>query len=466
MNTRLLIILLAALLCPEFAPAQNRSGLSASKHAIRSGIAWFDASNQVVNAHGSCIVEDEGRYYLFGEFKTDSANVFIGFGCYSSQDLMNWKFERIVLPQQTDGLLGPNRIGERVKVMKCPETGEFVMYMHTDNRTYTDPNIGYATSSTISGVYQFQGALLHEGSPIRRWDMGTFQDTDGKGYLLIHHGMIYELSSDYKSAKRLVTSGQKAGESPAMFKSGGLYYWLSSNLTSWERNDNFYLTASSLEGPWTHRGFFAPEGTLTWNSQCSFVFPIAREKDTLFLYTGDRWSFPKQAAAATYVWQPILVKDGSMSLPVFQESWQADLARAAWRPVSMKKKTVPASVQSAPENWEISDGAMTSNKKGATITYPFKGRRVGITGISKNTGGYARVWILDSKGKEVVGTTVDFYSKYAYSSLKFLSPLLPKGTYTLCIEVLGEHGVWYNKARDVFGSTDDYVMIQDVFVAD
>jgi hypothetical protein len=157
MNTRHLIILLAALLCPEFAPAQNRSGLSVSKHAIRSGSAWFDASNQVVNAHGSCIVEDEGRYYLFGEFKTDSANVFIGFGCYSSQDLMNWKFERIVLPQQTDGLLGPNRIGERVKVMKCPETGEFVSICTPITHLYRS-NIGYATQHNQRSVPVSGGA--------------------------------------------------------------------------------------------------------------------------------------------------------------------------------------------------------------------------------------------------------------------------------------------------------------------
>ena len=294
--------------------------------------------------------------------------------------------------------------------------------------------------------------------------MGTFQDTDGKGYLLIHHGMIYELSSDYKSAKRLVTSGQKAGESPAMFKSNGLYYWLSSNLTSWERNDNFYLTATALEGPWTHRGFFAPEGTLTWNSQCSFVFSVMGKKDTLFLYTGDRWSFPRQGAAGTYVWQPIVVKEGSMSLPVFQEHWRVDFANATWSPVPLKKKPVKASDPSPRESWEISNGARVSNKKGATITYPFKGRRVGITGISKNTGGYAKVWILDSTGKEVVGTTVDFYSKYEYSSLKFLSPLLEKGAYTLCIEVMGEHGVWTNKAKNIFGSTDDYVTIEEVFL--
>jgi hypothetical protein len=172
-----------------------------SYQAIFGTIDRFDQNNDEVNAHGACIVEEEGKYYLSGEDKTGSTNMFIGIGCYSPSDLMTWQFERIVLSQQPDGLLGPSRIGERPKVMKCTETGEFVMYMHTDDRKYMDPHIGYATSKTIDGDYEFQGALLHDGEPIRKLDMGTFQDTDGKCYLLIHRGAIYELSSDYKSTK-------------------------------------------------------------------------------------------------------------------------------------------------------------------------------------------------------------------------------------------------------------------------
>ncbi len=431
-------------------------------NAIHSGINWFDQNNREVNAHGSCIIREGDKYYLFGEFKTDSANVFIGFSCYSSYDLMNWKFERMALPQQADGLLGPNRVGERPKVMKCPATGEFVMYMHTDDRGYRDPRVGYATSKTIDGEFEFHGALLFEGLPIRKWDMGTFQDTDGKGYLLIHHGIIYELSDDYRSAKRLVTSGQKAGESPAMFKSKGVYFWLSSNLTSWERNDNYYLTATSLEGPWTHRGLFAPGGTLTWNSQCSFVLPVTNGIDSMFVYTGDRWSFPKQGSAGTYVWQPITVDGHSMSIPEFQESWKIDFERADWKPVKLKTKAIKQSKTDG--NWDMSRKALVSNEKGAVVTYKFKGRRVAIKGISNNTSGYARVIIRNNKNEAIINTIVDFYSKYEYTSQKFLSPLLRRDNYSISIEVMGEHGVWTNKRGDVFGSTDNYVIIEEVLV--
>ena len=89
---------------------------------VNNGIPWFDDRGEIVNAHGACIVEENGRYYLFGEYKSDKSNAFPGFSCYSSDDLVNWKFERVVLPMQSSGILGPDRVGERVKVMKCPST--------------------------------------------------------------------------------------------------------------------------------------------------------------------------------------------------------------------------------------------------------------------------------------------------------------------------------------------------------
>jgi hypothetical protein len=433
-------------------------------NAIYSGVALFDQNIHEVNAHGACIVKEGDKFFLFGEYKSDTANVFTGFSCYSSSDLMNWKFEKIVLPTQPNGLLGPNRVGERVKVMKCPETGEFVMYMHADDRKYKDPHIGYATCKTISGDYQFQGALLYEGKPIRKWDMGTFQDTDGKGYLLIHHGLIYELSPDYKSVKRMVSSQKKGGESPAMFKSNGVYYWLSSLLTSWERNDNFYMTATFLEGSWTMKGSFAPKGTLTWNSQCSFVLPIKNAKDTIYMYMGDRWSFPMQGSAATYVWQPITVTGDSMCISKFNESWQIDIPKMKWAGVEQKAKSIKRNYVIKNGDWNITGNRQSSVEKGAVISYSFKGTQVGIKAISNNTSGYARVIIRNSKDDEVINTIVDFYSKYEYSSQKFLSPIMKGGIYTLSIEVLGEHPKWSDKRLNIFGSTGDYVIIEDVYI--
>ncbi|MDR2919747.1 MAG: family 43 glycosylhydrolase [Tannerella sp.] len=459
MKTKLLFTWCLCLLSISCLPVDKKDRYD----AIYSGAAWFDQNNNEVNAHGACIVKEGGKYYLFGEYKSDTTNAFTGFSCYSSVDLKNWQFEKLVLSVQEDGLLGPERVGERVKVMKCPMTGEYVMYMHTDDMKYMDPHVGYATCSSINGDYKFQGELLHEGKYIRKWDLGTFQDHDGKGYLLTHEGFIYELADDYKSVVRIVVSDEApGGESPAMFRKDGTYFWLFSNKTSWERNDNYYLTATSLEGPWNRKGNFAPEGTLTWNSQCSFVLPITTRSDTLYMYMGDRWSFPKQGSAATQVWQPITVRGDEMSIPEFYDNWSFD-ENGIWSAASLNLKSIKKETHKQ-GNWDTANDQFKSNDKGALITIPFTGEQVAIRGVTNNTSGYARVVLKNSRKEEVVNTIVDFYTKNEGITQNFVSPILELDKYILSIEVMGEHPAWSDKRKSDYGSTDNYIVIQDVLI--
>lgn len=434
------------------------------QNAITSGVAWFDQNNKEVNAHGTCVVKEGDLYYMFGEHKSDTSNAFTGFACYSSPDLKKWKFENVVLPRQQEGLLGPDRVGERPKVMKCPSTGEYVMYMHCDNLGYKDQYIGYATCNTIQGDYQFHGPVLMNGKPVRKWDMGTFQDTDGKGYLLTHSGFIYALADDYKSVDSIVVQNVVHGESPAMFKHKGTYYWMVSNLTSWERNDNSYLTAPSLKGPWTKKGCFAPEGTLTWNSQTTFVLPVYNETDTMFVFMGDRWSYPMQGSAATYVWQPITLSDGGMSIPEFHQSWEIDFDKASWNKVEPMLQNVSHEELVTTGTWKKEDKSLKSNEKGATLSYSFRGRQIAVCATSNKESGYAKLTLSDEKGTEVLSTYLDLYSKYELTEQKFVSPVLEDGNYRLDIEVAGIHPVWTDKSKTIYGSTDDYVTINAVSI--
>lgn len=415
--------------------------LAANAQVIHNGIPWFDEQGNIINAHGACIVEDGGRYWLFGEYKSDESNAFPGFGCYSSADLVNWRFERIVLPVQKNGILGPDRVGERVKVMKCPKTGEYVMLMHADDLGYNDPYIGIATSPTINGDYTLHGPILFDGKPLRHWDMGTFQDTDGKGYLLIHHGPIYRLSDDYRSIEAKVAHVEGMGELPAMFKKNGLYYLLTSNLTSWERNDNYYFTASSIEGPWKKQGYFCPEGTLTWNSQSTFVLPLRRDNDTIPMYMGDRWSYPHQASAATYVWLPMKAEGEKLAIPEYWNAWNAAKAE--------KKLSIQGREQV--HNW-------ISDKKGDCLEREFDGGRIAVVGKTDGNGGYATISISDANGKVLDKLFVDFYSKIPDEGLRFVSKNYPKGKYRLRIEVTGTQSAWYNKKKTIRYGSHGYLV--------
>lgn len=450
--------------CPV-AFAQKRGGYG----AIYSGVPWFDDKRGVVSAHGAGIVKEAGTYYLFGEKHSDTSNAFAGFNCYSSTDLYNWKFESLALPLQATGKLGPNRVGERAKVMKCPATGEYVMYMHVDSLNYNDPFVGYATSATLAGPYAFRGPLLFDGKPIRKWDMGTFQDKDGSGYALIHGGEIYRLSDDYKSVAEQINKAMTSGfESPALFHHDSLYYFLGSNLSSWEKNDNYYYTAASLKGPWTLRGLFCPKGTLTWNAQTTFVLPVEGAKGPLYLFMGDRWAFPKQASAATYVWQPLTVSGTVLSIPKYHDAWGLNASTGVVSPVPVGKKTIANTDNrfvAYSGNWRNDTASvMSADEKEASFTVNFTGTQIGFYGLSRPNGGYARVALKNSKGKTILSSVIDTYCLYPVFGLKFLSPVLAKDNYRLTVTVMRERGNWSDKRRANYGSTGYFISLDKIVI--
>lgn len=453
----------------------SQVSLIAQTGSINSGVQWFDQNNKPVSAHGAGILKENDTYYMFGEFNRDDSNAFNGFSCYSSKNLSDWTFENVVLPVQKKGKLAADRVGERPKVLKCPSTGEYIMYMHTDDLQYKDPVIGYATSDKIDGNYTFQGPLLFNGKPINRWDMGTFQDTDGSGYLIIHHGDLYKLSEDYKSIEEKVVSNATDCESPVIFKNDSTYYWLGSGLTGWERNDNFYYTADNLSGPWTSKENFAPEGSLTWNSQSTFVFPLTGTKDTTYVYMGDRWSHPKQNSSATYVWQPLEINNSTISIPEYYESWKINTTTGEWIASCIEGKIIE---NTDPEirytgRWNhrsIKDKASasdsSSDEKGASLSYNFTGTRIALMSKADSDGGYAKVELKDEKGKVVVSTIIDMYCQYPETSLKFLSPELSKGKYNLSIRVLGKHWYWTEKSGKKWGSSGEFISIDKLIIQD
>ncbi|WP_281637296.1 family 43 glycosylhydrolase [Flavobacterium marginilacus] len=442
-------------------------------NAIYSGVPWYDEKGNVVSAHGAGLIKDNGRFYFFGEYKSDTVIDFTGFSCYSSSDLYNWKFEKIVLPVQGSGKLGPGHIGERPKVMKCPKTGEYIMYMHTDDLKYKDQCVGYATSKTINGIYTFQGPLLFNGEPIKKWDMGTFQDTDGSGYVITHSGNLYKLSDDYKSVtEQIVKDMTKHCEAPVIFKKDSIYFWLGSSLTSWERNDNYYFTSNSLKGPWKAHENFAPKNSLTWNSQSTFVFPVVGSKGTTYLFGGDRWAFPRQKSAATYVWQPLLVKNDSISLPDYKENWQINTTTGEWSDLALKGTIIQNSETDKikySDNWKKQSSAdsfsdNSSDVKGASFSVNFDGTQIGLYGTARPNGGYAQIEIQNHNGKRIQSNLIEMYCKYPESSLKYLSPVLKKGSYKLIVTVVGEHGNWYKKDGTGFGSTGNFVSLDKIIV--
>jgi hypothetical protein len=311
------------------------------------GIPFKDTDGNLVNAHGGGIIQVCDTFYLHGEFflSTTTDNNFNGFSMYSSKDLATWKNEGIILPQQPSGELGPNRKGERPHIIKCPSTGEFVLYAHAADTTYqVDKEVVYATSPTVNGTYAFKGSLTNaSGTIAAHSDMSAL--TDGSNaYVVTESGWVYTLASDchsWLSSKEFgAVNGTTGGiEAPTVFKAGNTFYWIGSDKTGWRANDDFYSTAASMAGPWTYQGYLAPVGKLTWMTQSTWVVPVAGSQGTVYVYWGDHWYGNQDTTnpgrhnnLATYVFQPLVFGGTAISLPTYQVSWKLDVGAGTWTP--------------------------------------------------------------------------------------------------------------------------------------
>ena len=233
------------------------------------------------------------------------------------------------LTRQPSGELGPNRVIERPKVIFNATTHQYVMYMHVDTPGHTATRVGVATSPTVCGPYSYRGSVQPMG--FKSLDITLFQDDDGSAYLLSESrtdGLrMCKLSADYLSVVSLVTVLDDF-EAPAMFKLNGRYYLLGSRKTGWRTNDNSYTTSTSLSHGWAAWKLFAPKGSKTFNSQTTYVLPVAGSQATTFMFMGDRWK-PDSLGTSPYIWLPLTVKGTSVSL-AWHDKWFVDTATGRW----------------------------------------------------------------------------------------------------------------------------------------
>ncbi|MDX6352881.1 MAG: hypothetical protein QOF84_7671 [Streptomyces sp.] len=296
------------------------------------GAARSDTSGNALQMHGLGIIKVGSTWYGYGENKSgesSSDTSFQSINCYSSTDLSSWTYIGKSLSLQSSGDLGPNRIVERPKVIHNATTGKYVMYLHIDNKAYSEAKVGVATSDTPCGAYTYLSSAQPLGFQSR--DLGLFQDTDGTGYLLSEdraNGLrIDKLSADYLTVDSAVAVFADY-EAPAMAKINGTYYLLGSKLTGWSLNDNVYATATSLSGTWSAFRTFAPVGTNTYSTQTANIIPVQGTSGTTYLYAGDRWT-TADLGASPMVWLPLTVSGTTVTVG-WQNSWSLDVTTGAW----------------------------------------------------------------------------------------------------------------------------------------
>lgn len=316
------------------------------KHEIIPGQTWKDTDGKVINAHGGGVLFHEGVYYWYGEFKGDSTYRLEwvktwecwradagGISCYSSTDLLHWKFEGIVLPALPENVssdLHPSQVIERPKVIYNEKTKKFVMWMHIDSPDYEKAHAGVAVSDSPTGKFTYVGSIKPNGMDSR--DQTLFKDDNGKAYQICSSDWnktlnINELSDDYTCAtgkvKRILEGLSR--EAPALFKRGGKYYLITSGCTGWNPNTAGYAVADSIFGEWKQKEnpCKGKDADSTFFAQSTFVLPVQGGKD-LFIAMFDKWN-KTNLINSKYIWLPIEF-EGDRPVIRWKDKWQLEVA--------------------------------------------------------------------------------------------------------------------------------------------
>ncbi|MDR2775730.1 MAG: glycoside hydrolase family 43 protein [Tannerella sp.] len=346
--------------------------------SFRPGEIWPDNHGVHINAHGGGLLLQDGVYYWYGEHKTEGeggnrANV--GFHCYSSTDLYNWKDEGIalsVMPEGSGSDIEKGAIMERPKVIRNTKTGKYVMWFHLEPKGagYTGARSGVAVADSPKGPFTFLRSVrpdaghwpanypedlresptraegqrfsggnlpMHpdslnlvkrdfEGGQMAR-DMTLFVDDDGKAYHIfaseenstLHISLLTDDYLDHSGTYYRFFEGRFM-EAPAMFKNGDDYYLIMSGCTGWAPNAGRAAVAPSVFGPWEElqNPFTGREAEVSFRSQSTYVVQAPGQKNQ-FIYMGDRWQ-PENAIDGRYIWLPIRF-DGKQPVIEWRDEW-------------------------------------------------------------------------------------------------------------------------------------------------
>lgn len=318
--------------------------LSFKNHEIKPGQTWLDISGNAINAHGGGMLYFNDMYYWYGEIKSGQTTKveYIktwecyrtnagGVSCYSSKNLVDWKYEGIALsPNNTDSTndLHTSKVIERPKVIYNNKTKKFVMWLHVDSEDYSFARAAIAISDKPAGPFKYLYSMRPNNQMSR--DMNLFKDTDGKAYHIfssednkVMH--ISLLTDDYLQPSGIETRIfiNKSREAPAMFKHNGKYYLITSGCTGWSSNEAMLASADSILGQWTmlYNPCKGHKSEITFDSQSTFVFPV-EGKQNAYIFMADRWN-KTDLKNSIYIWLPIKIENNKLEIN-WLDTWNMD----------------------------------------------------------------------------------------------------------------------------------------------
>jgi sucrose-6-phosphate hydrolase SacC (GH32 family) len=303
-------------------------------------VNWYDEEGNIINAHGGGILFYNDTYYWYGEIKKSKTTrvpdatwenyrvVAGGVSCYSSKDLLNWKYEGVALASEkkdTASDLYQGKVIERPKVIYNSKTKKFVMWLHIDSKDYSAAKSGVAVSDKPQGPFTY----LRSERPNRNMarDMTVFVDDDGKAYHFFSSEEnatmhVCLLTDDYlshtKKEKRILINQKR--EAPAVFKYHNKYYLITSGCTGWSPNAASYAVADSIMGDWqqSDNPCTGSDADKTFYAQSTYIIPVNAETGK-FIFMADRWK-KTNLEDSRYIWLPLTMKNDKPQI-IWFDSW-------------------------------------------------------------------------------------------------------------------------------------------------
>lgn len=399
-------------------PAENsRIAEAAAGTTIYNDTFWKDTSGKNIYSQGGGVFKFGDTYYWYGVHyngaDTYAANPtkkvndtsFKSITCYSSKDLVNWKFENDVLTANTKNFGWTYWVG-RMGVAYCPKSKKYVLV------TQYNDSILFASCDTPAGNFKVENVqdqitnVLKQGTG----DQTVFVDDDGQAYIVCSnkggrgHQYISKLrESDFLYAEPAVEVAKGSGrEGNCLFKYQGKYYFCASDLHGWNASHSYYMVADSIYGPYS--GWKVMEGTdadFSHVTQTGFFYTVKGTKQETVLFCGDRWSDFAGNGIGYNQWVPLTVNGNDVKFNSLSE-WSLNARTGEWQ-------------VGAGNNYILNPTFEADRVSQTTLA----GWKASGTGNSNKKGGRTGNWCAQQ------------WSDSAYRATLTQDVKLPNGTYTM-----------------------------------
>lgn len=328
---------------------------------INEFIQWHDTDGNIINASDGGIIFAQGKYHWYGmalrplpmmSGPNGGQMTDTGVVMYESTDLLNWKYEGVILEVTNDPeseLFAPLRF-ERPKIIYNEKTKKYVLWCHfvkypgNHGNGCGDADLGVAICDTVNGKYEWLGfkrPLLYN---IDGWvrDMTVYKDFDNSAYLIYDRhsadpilkdktgGLqgdrclhVVKLTDDYLSFTDTYSRISSAAwrEAPVVFYKNGYYFIVTSGLTGWETNEAKYFRTRHLLEEWEDMGNPCIDDitNTTFNTQGSNSLLVKDDSTQIIMLERHN---TKNFKECSYVWLPVdFGEDNTLSIS-YRKIWR------------------------------------------------------------------------------------------------------------------------------------------------